>query len=192
MPPLQKALLASGPAGEAVVGAALDRSEPWAKVELSWRLSGGTDRELADLLAEAGVMDPISDEQLAEALGNGFDVRSLIWAGGQRLVVFNVKSSTELEHFALFEALLKAARPVIAVDGLKETCNANLLREPVAGMPNVEKVTDLGTVCTVSFEYQGRTFSFEACPQGQMARRSRRHERVRRVHECHRTGRSLL
>ena len=163
---IAKALLAAGPAGQAVVGAALDRSEPWTKVELSWRLSGGTDRELADLLTEAGVMDPVSDEELVEALSKGFDVRNLIWAGGQRLVVFNVKSSTGLEHFALFQELLKAARPVIAVDGLKETCNAKVVREPVARMPNVEKVTDLGTVCTVSFQYQGQAFSFDACPQG--------------------------
>jgi hypothetical protein len=163
---IAKALVAAGPAGQAVVGAALDRAEPWARAELSWRLSGGTGRELADLLTEAGVMDPISDEQLAEALSKGFDVLSLIWAGGQRLVTFNVKASAGLEHFELFQELLKVARPVIAVDGLKETCNANRLREPVAGLPNVEKVTDLGTVCTVTFQYQGRAFSFEAQPQG--------------------------
>lgn len=82
------------------------------------------------------------------------------------MVVFNVKSSAGLEHFELFQGLLKIARPVIAVDDLTETCNANLLREPVARMPNVEKVTDLGTICTVSFRYQGRAFSFEARPQG--------------------------
>jgi len=163
---IAKTLLAAGPAGQAAVEAALDRSEPWTKVELSWRLSGGTDRELADLLTGAGVMDPISDEQLVEALSKGFDLRSLIWAGGERLVMFNVKSSTGLEHFELFQELLKAARPVIAVDDLKETCNSNLLREPVACMPNVEKVTDLGTECAVSFKYQGQAFSFEARPQG--------------------------
>jgi hypothetical protein len=163
---IAKALLAAGPAGQAAVDAALDRSEPWTKVELSWRLSGGTDRELADLLTEAGVMDPIADEQLVEALSTGLDVRSLIWAGGKRLVMFNVKSSTGLEHFELFQELLKAARPVIAVDDLKESRNANLVREPVAGMPGVKKVTDLGTVCTVSFHYQGQDFSFEAHPQG--------------------------
>lgn len=163
---IAKALLAAGLAGQAAVEAALDRSEPWARVELSWRLSGGTDRELADILTEAGVMDPISDEQLVEALSGGFDVRNLIAAGGRRLVVFSVKSFTELEHFELFRELLKVARPVIAVDDLKETCSANLLREPVAQMPNVEKVTDLGTVCTISFQYQGRAFCFETNPQG--------------------------
>ena len=72
-------------------------------------------------------MDPISDEQLVKALSKGFDVRSLIWAGGE-LVTFNVKSSTGLEHFELFQELLKAARPVIAVDDLKETCE----RQPFA------------------------------------------------------------
>jgi hypothetical protein len=163
---IAKALLAAGPAGQAAVETALDRSDPWAKVELSWRLSGGTDRELADLLTEAGAMDPISDEQLVEALSKSFSLLSLIWAGGERLVAFNVKASTGLEHFELFQELLKAARPVIAVDGLKESCKANLLREPVALAPNVEKVTDLGTVCTVSFQYQGQAFSFDACPQG--------------------------
>jgi hypothetical protein len=160
------ALLAAGPAGQAAVEAALDRSEPWTRVELSWRLSGGTDRQLADLLTEAGVMDPISDEKLAKALSKGFDVRSLIWAGGERLVTFDVKASTGLEHFELFQDLVRAARPVIAVDDLKETCHANLQREPVADMPSVEMVTDLGTVCTVSFQYRGQGFSFEARPQG--------------------------
>ncbi len=160
------ALMAAGPDGHAAVQAALDRADPWTKVELSWRLSGGTDRELADLLTEAGVMDPISDEQLAEALREGFSIYSLIWAGGERLVAFSVKSGTGLEHFELFRDLLKAARPVIAVDHLKETCTANLLRKPVAGMPNVERVTDLGTVCTVSFQFQKQAFSFEARPEG--------------------------
>lgn len=161
-----KALLAAGPDGCSAVEAALDRSEPWTKMELSWRIGGGTDRELADLLTKAGVMDPISDEQLAEAMSTGFNVLSLIWAGGERLVMFNVKSCKGLEHFQLFQNLLKAARPVIAVEDLKERCDANLLREPIAGVPNVEKVTDLGTVCTVSFQYQGQAFSFNACPQG--------------------------
>jgi hypothetical protein len=163
---IAKALLAAGPAGQVAVEAALDRSEPWTKVEISWRLGGGTDRELADLLTEAGVMDPVSDEQLVEALRKGFSLLSLIWAGGERLAVFNVKASTGPDHFELFRELLKAARPIIAVDGLKETCIANLLREPVALTPNVEKVTDLGTVCMVSFQYQGQAFSLEACPQG--------------------------
>jgi hypothetical protein len=160
------ALLAAGPAGQAPVEAALDRSEPWTKVELSWRLSGGTDREFADILTATGVMDPVSDAQLAESLSSGFDVRSLIWAGGQRLVIFNVKATTGLEHYQLFQDLLGAARPAIAVDDLKETCNANVLREPVEGMPSVEKITDLGTICTFSFRYQGQGFSFQAHPQG--------------------------
>lgn len=163
---IAKALLAAGPDGQTNVQTALDRSEAWTKVELSWRLSGGTDRQLADLLTEAGVMDPITDEQLAETMSEGFDIRTLIWAGGERLVFFNVKSWKGLEHFELFQHLLKAARPVIAVDDLKETCNATLLREPVAGMPDVEKVTDLGTVCTISFRYQGNAFSFDTSPQG--------------------------
>lgn len=163
---IAQAMLAAGPAGQAAAQAALDRSDPWEKVELNWRLSGGTDRELADLLTEAGVMDPISDEQLVDALRDGFSILSLIWAGGERLAVFSVKSGTGPEHFELFQELLKVARPVIAVDKLKETCNANLLREPVPGMPNVEKVTDLGTVCTVSFQYQTQVFSFEARPEG--------------------------
>src|SRR5262249_3761108 len=64
------------------------------------------------------------------------------------------------------QELLRAARPVIAVDDLKETCNANLVREPVEHMPNIEKVTHLGTVCMVSFQYQGQDFSFEACHHG--------------------------
>ena len=163
---IAKALLAAGPGGQATVQAALDRSEPWTRVELSWRISGGTDRELATLLTEGGVMDAVTDEQLAEAMSNGFDIRSLIWAGGERLVFFNVKSSKGLEHFELFQNLLKAARPSITVEDLKETCNATLLREPTAGMPDVEKVTDLGTVCTISFRYQGHPFSFDICPQG--------------------------
>jgi hypothetical protein len=163
---IAQALLTAGPAGQAAAEAALDRTEPWAKVELSWRLKGGTGRELADLLTEAGVMDPVSDERLVEVLSKGFDVRALIWAGGERLVMFNVKSSTGLEHFELFQELLEAARPVIAADDLKETCNANRLREAVTGMPNAEKVTDLGTVCTISFQYRGQAFSFDVYPEG--------------------------
>jgi hypothetical protein len=161
-----KALLAAGPDGWPAIQAALDRSEPWAKMELSWRIRGGTDRELADLLAEAGVMDPITDEELTRALSKGFDIRSLIWAGGERFVIFHVKSSEGLEHFKLFQDLLKAARPTVTVENLKEIINANLLREPVAATPNVERVTDFGTVCTLSFQYEGKAFSFEVHPQG--------------------------
>jgi hypothetical protein len=62
-------------------------------MELAWRVGGGTDRHFADLLTEAGVMDPITDEKLAEAVSKGFDMRSLVWAGGERLVMFNVKAS---------------------------------------------------------------------------------------------------
>jgi len=71
-----------------------------------------------------------------------------------------------MEHFALFGELLKAARPVIAVEDLKETINANLLREPLPQEPRIEMVTDLGTVCTISFSYRGQVFSFDAYPEG--------------------------
>jgi hypothetical protein len=163
---LAKALLAAGPDGQPAIEGALERSEPWAKVELYWRIGGGTDREFADLLTEAGVMDAIDDEDLSEALVNGFDVRSLIWAGGERLVTFSVKSSTGLEHFELFQNLLDAARPAIAVQDLKEVIDARVVREPISGMPRVERVTDLGTSCAISFGYLGETFGFEVHPQG--------------------------
>ena len=51
---IAKALLAAGPVGRSAVAAALARSEPWTRVELSWRLAGGTDRELADVLTRSG------------------------------------------------------------------------------------------------------------------------------------------
>src|SRR5262249_10123348 len=69
---IAQALLAADPAGQSAAQAAVDRSDAWTKLELSWRSNGGTDRQLADLLTEAGVMDAISDEQLAEALSKGF------------------------------------------------------------------------------------------------------------------------
>lgn len=163
---LAKALLAAGPGGHAAIQAVLDRSEPSTRVELNWRITGGTDRELAELLTEAGVMDPISDEQLVEAMSDGFNILNLIEAGGKRLVAFVVKSGTGLEHIELFQELLQAARPVIAVDDLKETCVEKLGREPVAHRPNVEQVIVLETVCTVSFQYRAQTFSFEARPEG--------------------------
>lgn len=142
---IAKALLGAGPDGRTAVEAALERSEPWTKMELAWRIGGGTDRQFADALTEAGVMDSITDEKLAEALESGFDIRSLIWAGGERLVQFGVKSSTGKEHFTLFRDLVNAARPAISVDDLKE----------------IE-----GRCCTVSYSFQGRVFSFEAHPQG--------------------------
>lgn len=142
---IARALLDLGPAGKPAVEAVLERSSPWAKMELAWQIEGGTDRQFADLLTEAGVMDPITDEELAEALEQGFDLRSLVYAGGNRLVVFNVKSSTGIEHVALFDDLVKAARPVIRVDDLKETNSG---------------------VSTISFSYQGQAFSFNARAQG--------------------------
>jgi hypothetical protein len=163
---IAKALLAAGPAGSSAVEAALERAGPWTKMELAWRIGGGTDRQFADLLTEAGVMDPVTDEELTEALSKGFDMRSLVWAGGERLVMFNVKASGGMEHFALLNDLLKAARPAIAVDHLKETVKANLMREPLPHAPNIEKIVDLGTGCTVSFSYQGQDFGFDAHPQG--------------------------
>jgi hypothetical protein len=163
---LAKALLATGPDGQSAVERALERAEPWAKIELSWRIAGGTNRELADLLTDAGVMDAISDEALGEAVAGGLDVRSLLWAGGERLVVFSVKASTGLKHYDLFQSLLAAARPVIAVQGLKEVVDAKVVREPVPGMANIEEVTDLGTVCAITFDHLGRTFGFDVHPQG--------------------------
>jgi hypothetical protein len=142
---IAEALLGAGPAGKPAVEAVLEKSAPWTKMELAWRIEGGKDRQFADLLTEAGVMDPITDEELAEALQQGFDMRSLIYAGGNRLVVFNVKSSTGIEHVALFNDLLKAARPEVSVDDLKE-------------------IEDGGS--KVSFRYQGRDFSFGAHAQG--------------------------
>jgi len=161
-----KALMANGPAGRAHVKLVLDACEPWTRCKFAWRLDGGTDRALADLLTEAGVMDPVTDEQLANAAGTSSDPRSLIWAGGERLLCFNVKASQGLEHYSLFQGLLKMTRPVVAVDDLAEICDANLRREPVPDKPAIRKVTDLGTVCTIRFQYQGRAFSFEAFPQG--------------------------
>jgi hypothetical protein len=163
---LARALMAAGPQGRPHVQSALDDAEPWARFELAWRIEGGSDRELADLLTEAGVMDAVTDEQLAQALSGGFDLRSLIWAGGERLVLFNVKSWKGLEHFQLFQDLLKAARPIITVDELTEICDATVRREPVPGAKGVEKVVDLGTVCTIRFKYQGSDFDIEAHPQG--------------------------
>ncbi|MBM4076405.1 MAG: hypothetical protein FJ267_12290 [Planctomycetes bacterium] len=164
---IAKALLAVGPEGLNAVSSLLDRTDPWTRVELSWRIDGGTDRELADLLTEAGVMDSVSDKQLVETFSDGFDLRKLIWAaGGGRLVMFDVKTSSDMEHFDLFQQLLKATRPTVAVEDLKESCTAKLLREPEAKEPRIEKITDLGTVCTVSFQYQGKRFSFDTYPQG--------------------------
>jgi len=163
---LARTLLAAGPDGLPAVERVLERSESWARVELSWRVEGGTDRALADLLTEAGVIDPIDDDTLADALNGGLDVRNLIWAGGERMVVFGIKASTGLEHFDLFQNLLQVARPTIAVEDLKETINANLVREPVAGAPRVERVTDLGTVSTISFNHGGREFHFDVHPKG--------------------------
>jgi hypothetical protein len=139
------ALAGAGPAGRPAVEAALERAEPWTRMDLAWRIGGGTERQLADALTEAGVMDPITDEQLAEVIEKGFDIRGLIWMGGDRLVSFGVKSSTGIEHVALFSDLLKAARPAIDVDNLRESVNG---------------------VCTVSFSYQGRDFSFDARREG--------------------------
>lgn len=161
-----KALLAAGPDGQSAVARVLEQAEPWAKVELSWRIAGGTDREFADLLTNAGVMDAIDDEALEKALTGGLDVRNLLWAGGERLAVFSVKSKTELQHYELFRSLLDVARPAITVQGLKEVVDQKVLREPMSDKPQIEKVTHLDAVSTISFDYLGQTFGFEVHSQG--------------------------
>jgi hypothetical protein len=161
-----KALLAAGSEGQSAVERVLEHAEPWAKVELSWRIAGGTDREFADLLTDAGVMDVIDDEALEKALASGFDVRSLLWAGGERLVVFSVKSSTELKHYDLLQSLLAVARPAIAVQNLKEVVDQKVLREPVSGKPQLEKVIHLDATSKISFDYLGQTFGFDVHSQG--------------------------
>lgn len=168
---LAKALLAAGPDGRSAVERVLEHAEPWAKVELSWRIAGGTDREFADLLTNAGVMDAIDDTALEKAVASGLDVRSLLWAGGERLVVFSVKSSTDLQHYDLFQSLLAMARPAIAVERLKEVVDQKVVREPISGKsmfgkPEVEKVTHLGAVSAISFDYLGQTFGFDVYSQG--------------------------
>jgi hypothetical protein len=163
---LAKALLSAGPAGNAAVEAAIERSEPWTKVELAWRIGGGTDREFADQLTESGVMDAITDEELSEALSNNFDVRSLIWAGGERLAMFNVKASGDMEHYALFNDLLQISRPTVTVENLREDQKSTSAREPLSEAPSIEKVTDLGARCDIRFSYQGLDYAFEAYPQG--------------------------
>ncbi len=164
---LVRALMDAGPGGRPHVEAALERADPWSRFHLGWALQGGDARRLADLLTEAGVIDAISDEQLAEAVEGGLDLRSIIWAGGRRMVVWDVKcDETPPPHHELFGELLAIARPAVRVDDLSQSHDDNYAREPVPGAPGVIKETDLGTVCTVRFRHEGRAHAFEARPSG--------------------------
>lgn len=159
------ALAGIGPDARTHVQTALARAAPWDRMKLSWQLAGWSNRQIADMLREAGAIEEISDVALAEAAGdNGLDLVGLIWTA-RRLAYMNVKSD-DVSHDALFGALLAIARPKVSVEGLSQTCSDNYLREPVPNRPGIVKVTDLGNINTIRFAYDGQEHSFTARPIG--------------------------
>jgi hypothetical protein len=149
------------------IEAALERAAPWDAMRLNWHLQGGSVREFADLLVEAGAADPIDDTALAAAAQSPLDLFSLLWAGGQRLAYIDIKSQEmPPPHHQLFQDLLGITRPVIEVERLAQRHDDNYRRESVLGAPNITEVTDLGTTCFVQFLYGGKEYSFAAHPQG--------------------------
>lgn len=163
------ALAEVGPDAERHVKAALDSAPPWTRMELTWRMQGLSARAIADMLAEAGAMDPLDDNALAEATQQGerMDPMGLLWAGGKRLAVMNMKSDDmPPPHHALFKALIDIARPRLEVEKLAQSHDDNYRREPVPDSPKVTAITDLGVTCEVSFVYRGVAHSFTARPTG--------------------------
>lgn len=153
--------------GSALVASALERTTPWTRHKLKLRLAGLSARELADLLTEAGAMDPASDDALDAAAANELDLMSIVWAGGERVAQFSAKiSGPQPDHHLAFQQLIDITRPPIAVSQLREDGERHVEKEPVPGMPGVAKVTDLGARCTVSFEYNGVAYAFDARPSG--------------------------
>jgi hypothetical protein len=149
------------------IAAALARADPWEAMRLNWHLEGGSVRAFADLLVEAGAADPIDDTALAAATPDSFDLLSLLWAGGQRIVCIDIKSSEiPPPHHELFRDLLAIARPVVEVERLAQRHDDHYRREQVPGMPGATKQTDLGTTCIVQFLHGGQEFSFRAYPSG--------------------------
>jgi hypothetical protein len=164
---LVKALMDAGPDGGARAAAALGRVDLWTRFNLALRLDGGGSRELADLLTEAGVIDRISDSDLPETTGDKWDLLGLLLAGGERLVVMDVKGDdVPPHHHALCRDLLRIARPRIAVENLSQSHNDNYERTPVPGSAAVIREIDLGTACIVRFTYEGKEHEFAAHPSG--------------------------
>jgi hypothetical protein len=164
---LVKALMDAGPDGGARAAAALGRVDLWTRFNLALRLDGGGSRELADLLTEAGVIDRISDSDLPETTGDKWDLLGLLLAGGERLVVMDVKGDdVPPPHHALCRDLLRIARPRIAVENLSQSHNDNYERTPVPGSAAVIREIDLGTACIVRFTYEGKEHEFAAHPSG--------------------------
>jgi hypothetical protein len=161
------ALTGIGRDAEPHVKAAIDKASPWTRMELLWQREGWSGRQIADMLTEAGVMDPIDDAALAEATRRGVDLLGLIWAAGERLAFMNIKcDSLPPPHHALFKALLDIARPNIMVEEVSQTDTDNYRREPVSALPGAMAQIDLGTTCTVSFVHGGVAHSFNARPSG--------------------------
>jgi hypothetical protein len=161
------AMAALGDDARPCIEAALGRADPWERMRLNWYLQGGTVRGFADLLVEAGAADPIDDAALAKETLDSLDLRSLLWAGGQRLAQIDIKSSeTPPPHHELFRDLLAIARPMVEVKRLSQRHDDNYRREPVPGMSGVTKETDLGTTCIVQFQHDGHAHSFPAYPIG--------------------------
>jgi hypothetical protein len=161
------ALAGIGPDAEPHVKAAIKGATPWTRMELHWQHARWSARQIADMLTEAGVIDPIDDAALAEATQGGVDLLALLWAGGKRLALMDSKcDSVPPPHHSLFKALLDIARPKITIEDLSQSDTDNYRREPVAGLPGVVAQTDLGTICTVSFAHGGVVHKFNAQPSG--------------------------
>ena len=162
-----EALAAIGVGGRPHIASALDRSPPWTRMQIVWKLEGLGGRQIADMLTEAGVIDALSDDQLAEATAKGIDLMGLIWAGGNRLAQCDIKcDETPPPHHAMFKDLLAVTRPRIEVRNLRQSDDENYLEEPLPGNPNIIKQTDLGTICSVQFEFNGEHHNFTAKPSG--------------------------
>lgn len=161
------ALACIGPRANMYLEKALDSADPWTRMNLDWQLKGYSAREVADMLIKAGAMDPVSQTDLEAATVNGLELRAILWSGGERLLVMDIKrDATPPEHYLLFKKLLDMTRPTIVVTNLGQTDNDNYLREPVMGHPVITMVTDLGTVCYVCFTHQDKKYHFEANPDG--------------------------
>ena len=129
-------------------------------MQMVWKLEKLSARQIADMLIEAGAMDALSDDQLAEATAGGIDLMGLIWAGGERLAQRDSKcDQTPPPHHAMFKNLLDVARPKIEVQNLRQSDNEHYLEQPHAYLPGVLTQKDLGTICSVEFEFAGQHYS---------------------------------
>ena len=170
--------------------ATIEALQPWEAMDIRWEQRGITAAEVARQLTNVGVMNPITDEELAAIQYKDGEslVLNLLGHGGKedaRLAYSSIRDNGyDPRHDELFASLAHITRPRLEVESVSQTrhefkteqtaASARLMTwqygswkpTPQHLLAGVTLTSFEGTTCTVCYRYHGVEYGFIARPNG--------------------------